>query len=85
MDHQSKTYTDDQGQPLPDQRTSLQVRQVFDEAWKLLEPMLDKQGVKEPASGFMLVQELRNEFPQLSAADRHLLISTIMRMYVSRR
>jgi hypothetical protein len=84
MDSEGK-YIDSQGEQQPDRRVNHKVRSVFDEAWALMEPRLNANQGKPEVSGFTLVIELRNQFPQLSSADLHLLVSVATRIQRERR
>lgn len=79
------TYVDPTGTEQPERRANDRVRAVFERAWDLLKPILEEARGGAEASGFSLVIRLRDEFPELSSADLHLLVSAATRMQRERR
>lgn len=79
-----ETYTDSRGRAQPDRRRNEMLRQVFDNAYAMIEPFFD------PASGWggrslehLAFRVLRENFPQLSAEEVHVLIVAAHRVYIS--
>lgn len=66
-----------------DRRVHHQVRAVFTQACELLAPhILETQGA---VSGFALSHMVRSHFPELTAEDVHVLITTALRMREQQR
>lgn len=80
------TYTDgSSAQAQPERRRNEQLRQVFDHAYAMIEPFFD------PAAGWggrslehLAFRVLRENFPQLSAEDVHVMIVAAHRVYIGR-
>lgn len=79
------THAEPTGTGQPDRRTNDRVRAVFERAWDLLRPILEESRGGTETSGFALAIRLRSEFPDLSSADLHLLVSAATRMQRERR
>ena len=81
MSQETRTYTDAQGQAQPDRRVDHRLRAAFVRAWAVLEPMLHAaDGTPSSSTGYALAVALRDELPELTPAERNLLISAAMRI-----
>lgn len=79
------TYTDASGRVQPDRRENGQLRDLFDHAYAMIEPFFD------PAAGWggrslehLAFRLLRENFPQLSAEEVHVMIVAAHRVYIQR-
>lgn len=74
-----------QESPATERRTNLKVRQIFEDAYKMIEPFFD------PSTGWgghslehLAFRVLRENFPQLSSEDVHTVIIAAHRVYGER-
>jgi hypothetical protein len=79
------TYVDSEGREQPERRVNRQLRQLFDNAYAMIEPFFD------PAAGWggrslehLAYRVLRENFPELSAEEVHAVIVAAHRLYINR-
>lgn len=79
------SYVDSEGQQQADRRVNRQLRQLFDNAYAMIEPFFD------PAAGWggrslehLAFRVLRENFPQMSADEVHAVIVAAHRLYINR-
>jgi hypothetical protein len=67
--------------PQGERRQNLQVRQIFEEAYALIEPFFDWGG--QPLE-YLAFQRLCENFPHLSHEDIHVIVTAAHRVYGER-
>ena len=70
---------------LPDRRQDLRLRSVFDEAFVMIEPFFDPDhGWGGMSLEHLAYRIVRENFPQLSAEEVHLVVVIAHRVYIER-
>lgn len=77
--------TNPSGAPQPDRRQNPQLRQIFDSAYAMIEPFFD------PGAGWgghslehLAFRVLRENFPQLSSEEVHVIVVAAHRVFIER-
>ena len=69
----------------PDRRQNLQLRQIFDQAYVMIEPFFDPDaGWGGRSLEHLAFRVLRENFPQLSSEDVHAIVVAAHRVYGER-
>ncbi|MBK7900658.1 MAG: hypothetical protein KA603_01460 [Azonexus sp.] len=80
----TESYVDPSGKERPDRRRRPELRELFESAYRLVEPFFD------PATGWggrsldhLAFRLLRENFPALSAEDVRVVVAAAHRVYIS--